>query len=108
MHPFRRCVGECANVLEPIHRSRPMPQSDTTASLAGHLGENMRALREARALTQAQMAKLAGLPRATWANLESGAGNPTLSVLQRVAAALQVSLEELVSRPRASARHVPK
>lgn len=78
------------------------------SSLATELGRNMRQLREARALSQAQIAKLAELPRATWANLESGTGNPTLAVLQRVAIALQVSLEELFSSPRASARHYPR
>lgn len=72
--------------------------------LAGHLARNVRALRKARGATQAQLARLAGMPRATWAHLESGASNPTLSVLHRVAAALQVSLEELVARPRAGAR----
>jgi transcriptional regulator with XRE-family HTH domain len=76
--------------------------------VASELGRNMRQLREGRALTQAQIAKLAGLPRATWANLESGEGNPTLSVLQRVAIALQVSLEELLSAPRAAGRHYPR
>ena len=45
------------------------------------------------------MARLAGIPRATWGHLESGAGNPTLSVLHKVAVALQVPLEELTSRP---------
>jgi transcriptional regulator with XRE-family HTH domain len=76
--------------------------------LATRLGGNIRALRLSRRLTQQQMAKLSGLPRATWANLESGASNPTLSVLHRAAAALQVSLEELIARPRANARHYPK
>ena len=51
------------------------------------------------------MADLSGMPRATWANLESGMANPTLQVLHRAATALQVSIEELVSPPRASARH---
>jgi transcriptional regulator with XRE-family HTH domain len=54
------------------------------------------------------MAKLAGVPRATWANLESGVANPTLSVMDRVASALQVTLEELVAVPRASAHKYPK
>jgi quercetin dioxygenase-like cupin family protein len=45
------------------------------------------------------------MPRATWANLESGAANPTLTVLLRVAAALSVSLDELTAPPRALARH---
>jgi transcriptional regulator with XRE-family HTH domain len=76
--------------------------------VAGRLGRNVRTLREARGLTQAQMAKLAELPRATWANLESGAANPTLAVLDRVATAFQVTLEELVAEARAEARHYPK
>ena len=45
--------------------------------LPGRLAENVRALRSAQGKTQQQMAKLAGLPRATWANLESGSANPT-------------------------------
>lgn len=72
--------------------------------LSGRLGRNVRQLRQARGMTQQQMAKLSGLPRATWANLESGAGNPTLSVLHAVAMAFQVSLEEIVAEPRASAK----
>jgi transcriptional regulator with XRE-family HTH domain len=76
--------------------------------VAARLGRNMRLLREGRSLTQAQVAKLAGLPRATWANLESGAGNPTLSVLDRVATAFQVTIEELVAAPRSEARLYPK
>lgn len=76
--------------------------------VASRLGRNMRVLREGRSLTQAQMAKLAGLPRATWANLESGAANPTLLVLDRVATAFQVTIEELVAAPRSEARLYPK
>src|SRR5437879_12920124 len=75
--------------------------------LAPNLGRNIKQLRDARGLTQQQMAKLSGLPRATWANLESGAANPTLTVLHRVALALSVSIEELVSAPRAAARFHP-
>ena len=75
--------------------------------VAAHLGRNIRQLREARALTQEQIARLAGVPRATWANLESGAANPTLAVLHRVAAALQVTLEELVAVPRSGTTFYP-
>ncbi|CAN5165375.1 hypothetical protein BH09MYX1_BH09MYX1_09840 [soil metagenome] len=76
--------------------------------LSARLGKNLRQLREARGLTQQQMAKTAGLPRATWSHLESGAGNPTLLILSRVSAALQVSLEELIATPRAALVHYPK
>ncbi len=75
--------------------------------LSRHLGDNVRLLRESRGLSQHQIAKLAGVPRPTWANLESGEANPTLAVLTRVAAALQVRLDELLAPPRASARHHP-
>lgn len=76
--------------------------------MAERLGKNVKQLRAARGLTQAQMARISGLPRATWANIESGASNPTLAVLTRVAVALQVSIEELVAAERANARHYPK
>ncbi|MCB9759398.1 MAG: helix-turn-helix domain-containing protein [Alphaproteobacteria bacterium] len=75
--------------------------SDDTSS---NLARNVRQLRELRGFTQAQVAKLSGVPRPTIANLESGEANPTLSVLVRVASALQVSIEELISPPRASVR----
>ena len=71
---------------------------------SSNLANNIRTLRETRGLTQQQMAKLTGIPRPTWANLESGAANPTLSVLVRVAAALQIRIEELIGPPKASAR----
>jgi transcriptional regulator with XRE-family HTH domain len=78
------------------------------SSLSSRLGQNIRQLREARGQTQQQAAKLAGVPRATLAHLESGDGNPTLAVLSAVADAFQVSLEELVAAPRAVLELFPK
>ena len=84
------------------------PAALRSASLPGRLGANIRQLREARGLTQQQVAKLAAIPRATLAHLESSDGNPTLMVLSAVADAFQVSLEELVAAPRAPFEHFPK
>ena len=67
---------------------------------AGNLAANIRKLREERGLTQQDMSNASGIPRATWASLESGGANPTLSVLNRVAASLQVSIEELIGAPK--------
>ncbi|HEX5053597.1 MAG TPA: XRE family transcriptional regulator [Planctomycetota bacterium] len=75
--------------------------------LGDRIARNVKLLRHARAMTQAQLAKLADLPRATWTNLESGAANPTVSVLRRAAGALQVSVEELLSPPRAECEYFP-
>jgi transcriptional regulator with XRE-family HTH domain len=82
----------------------PLGVADT---LSERLATNVRHLREARGLTQDQMARLAGLPRATLGHLETGAANPTLAVLDKVATALQVPLEELTSAPRATGRLFP-
>ncbi len=65
-----------------------------------NLATNIRRLREARSMSQQQMAERSGLPRPTWASLESGAANPTLAVLSKAASALQVSIEELIGAPR--------
>ena len=65
-----------------------------------HLADNIRAIREARGLSQQQIAKAAGIPRATWTHLESGGANPTLAVLIKVAAALQIRPDELPARQR--------
>ncbi|MFT3839686.1 MAG: XRE family transcriptional regulator [Myxococcaceae bacterium] len=73
---------------------------------AQHLTDNIRHLREARGVSQAQMARLAGIPRATWTHLESGDGNPTLTVLVKVANALQVRLDELLAPARSPVRQV--
>ena len=80
---------------------------DPRDRISANLADNMRQLREARGLTQQQLAKISGLPRPTWGNLESGAANPTIAVLVKVAAALQISVEELLSPPRPSARLYP-
>jgi transcriptional regulator with XRE-family HTH domain len=77
---------------------------DMPSDLSVRLGRSIRQLRETRGLTQQQMARLAGVPRATWTHLESGAANPTLAVLDRVATALQVPIEELTATPRSSGR----
>lgn len=69
-------------------------------NVAHNLAHNIRKLREARGLTQQQIARAADVPRPTWANLESGSANPTLSVLIKVATALQVRVEELIGPPK--------
>lgn len=75
--------------------------------VALNLANNMRQLREARGLTQQQVANKADVPRPTWANLESGSANPTLAVIVKVANALGVSVEELIGPPRTSAKFYP-
>lgn len=64
-----------------------------------YLAKNLAALRGARNLTQAALAKLSSVPRSTITHIESGLGNPSLKNLSALAAGLRVSIEELLARP---------
>ncbi|WP_395686447.1 cupin domain-containing protein [Caenimonas koreensis] len=81
------------------------PTAAAAATTASHLARNLVSLRRTRSLTQDGLAKSAGVPRSTIANLESGEGNPSLSVLVKVAAALGAPIDELLASPRALVRH---
>src|ERR1700733_6121002 len=63
------------------------------------LAANLRRLRKQAKLTQAQLAELSGLPRATLANLEQDGANPGVQSVVAVAKSLQVSLDELLVLP---------
>ncbi|MCA9609497.1 MAG: helix-turn-helix transcriptional regulator [Myxococcales bacterium] len=69
------------------------------------LGVRMRALREAQGLTLTEVAERCGLSKGYLSTIESGGGaNPTLEVLTRIAAALDVTVGELVGQARRRAR----
>lgn len=74
--------------------------------ISSHLAKNITQLRTQKGLTQAQLAKSAGLPRSTVTHIESGAANPALSNLLALAGALQVNVEELLSKPRRALEHI--
>ena len=77
---------------------------DRPQLVAANLARNLVALRHVRNLTQGALAKAAGVPRSTISNLESSSGNPSLTVLVKVASALGVPLDELLASPRAKVR----
>ncbi|MBA3936445.1 MAG: helix-turn-helix transcriptional regulator [Planctomycetes bacterium] len=63
------------------------------------LAPNLRRLRKQGKFTQAQLADLAGLPRATLATMEQEGANPGIHAVLAVAKALGVSLDELLVLP---------
>jgi ribosome-binding protein aMBF1 (putative translation factor) len=62
------------------------------ARLAFELGRSVRELRERRGWSQTQLAKASGMTQSAVARFEAGGTVPTLAVLERLAAALDVSL----------------
>ena len=72
----------------------------SAVAVAAYLSGNILALRKSRGLSQSQLAQLADIPRSTLTHIESGSGNPSLQNLSKISVALQVGVDELLSRPR--------
>ena len=60
--------------------------------------DNLVRIREQRGLTQTQLAEAIGANQATISKIEKGIGNPTLDMIQRIAAALKVHPSQLFTR----------
>ena len=63
-------------------------------------GEKIRMIRKAKGLTQKALGEALGVTQATIQQLESGKRNPKFNTLQRIADALNVPVEELISLDR--------
>jgi XRE family transcriptional regulator, regulator of sulfur utilization len=68
--------------------------------ISNYLADNVTNLRKKKGLSQQQLSQMAEIPRSTLTHIESGSGNPSLQNLAKLSAALQVGIEELLSRPR--------
>ncbi len=64
------------------------------------IGDNIQILRKKQNLTQESLAELVGVTRQTIAKWESGESVPDLSLAGKLAAVLDVALDELVEAPR--------
>jgi transcriptional regulator with XRE-family HTH domain len=63
-----------------------------------NLAKNIERLRKAKGLSQEKLARLADVANNTLIKMESGENiNPTLETLKKVAKALEVSVDELIS-----------
>lgn len=68
------------------------------------LGLRIKELRTEHGLTQEDLAERSGLFRTYMSRIESGAANPTLTMLYQIASAFAVDVRELLAPP---AGHVP-
>lgn len=75
--------------------------------ISGYLAQNITYLRGNKNFSQQQLSELAGIPRTTLTNIESGFGNPSLANLVKIASALSVSVDELLSPPRSDCQLIP-
>ena len=71
------------------------------------VGPRLRAVRERRQATLAQLSQASGISASTLSRLESGGRKPSLELLLRLARAHEVPVDELVSGPATSDPRVP-
>ena len=68
------------------------------SSTAVAVGAKIRLRRQQRGMNAAEMARRAGLSKATLSQLEAGKGNPTIDTLDAIAIALRIPLADLLAR----------
>jgi transcriptional regulator with XRE-family HTH domain len=78
------------------------------ADLGSAIAQTLRELRQARALSGTDLAARAGISRAMLSRVEHGHVQPTAVLLARLAAALDVSLSELVARAEHTGRRLAR
>ena len=93
---------------EHLHRAEPEPASlsargDPTADLPSVLGKNLKRQRTRRGYSLKRLAALSGVSRAMIGQIESGKSSPTISLLLKLATALGVELDHLLTRQDARA-----
>ena len=83
--------GASADTAAPSAEARLETTSQSSA--AQRIGSLIRAERKSQKLTQKQLAARAGITQTVLSRIESGAGNPTLALLEEIAAALGMQLD---------------
>ncbi len=68
----------------------------TSSSIATAVGAQLRLRREQRGMSASELARRAGLSKATLSGMESGRANPTIDTLDAVAVALGIPLTDLL------------
>lgn len=72
------------------------------------ISDGIKRLRAQHKLTQTQLAAMAEIPRATLANMESEQSNPSINLVVKVAKALGVSVDDLITRQSAHVTEVSR
>ena len=81
----------------PIQRGRPVGATTYDAELAQAFGAAVRALRTERGIAQESLAHLAGIERSHMGKVERGEHMPTLTIIFKIAGALECSTAVLMS-----------
>lgn len=70
------------------------------------VGARLQRMRKARGITQEELAQRIGVPRPSYANIESGRQRIPIDIVWRAAVVLRVKVDALVPSPRNSKPHL--
>jgi transcriptional regulator with XRE-family HTH domain len=94
----RRCRASLDHEEPPAVEAAPEPQlASAPASVALQVATAIRALRQRNGLSQRQLALRMRVPRTYVSKIENEKATPTLSSLERLATALEVTVPELLA-----------
>ncbi|MCR6631936.1 MAG: XRE family transcriptional regulator [Magnetospirillum sp.] len=86
-----------APALAPVESDQPPVNEENGADIALVVGENLRRLRTRNGLSLERLAKASGVSRAMLGQIELGRSAPTISVLWKIARALDVPFSAFTS-----------
>jgi transcriptional regulator with XRE-family HTH domain len=98
----RRCHLSLDDEPEPQVALEPVTQQQPTESDGLNVAATIRSLRQKSGLSQRQLAQRMNVPRTYVSKIENEKAMPTISSLERVAAALQVNVVDLLGTPEAA------
>jgi transcriptional regulator with XRE-family HTH domain len=95
--------------VEQSERSEESEAREVEAAHARHLGRRIHELRTGRGWTQDALAERAGMSKAMLSKIERGENNPTLVIGAKIAAALDLTMSQLIGADeRQRALRLPK
>src|ERR1700719_3965258 len=103
MHKDKRAVAEPKpkKQLPPEAVASPAGQAPQIAAFLAAVGREVRKNRAKRGMTRRQLAEASATSERYLAQIESGAGNPSVSVLRAIAQALDLPAAALLPEPAA-------
>ncbi|WP_411032757.1 helix-turn-helix domain-containing protein [Shinella sp. BYT-45] len=81
---------------DAVARLDQEPVADPSEAICVRTGQNLRRLRTRRGYSLDRLAKVSGVSRAMLGQIETGKSSPTLSILAKIAAALDVTCGSLI------------
>lgn len=82
--------------LKPREKAASAPESPSNGDFAAEVGRLVRRGRARRGITRRQLAHESGISERYLAQIESGQGNPSVTVLRAIAQAMELSMTDLL------------